>query len=44
MLINASNEGIRVEFGRNNNTKLSLPTFKLPASTNNPFIVDDFSI
>ena len=43
-MINASNEGIRVGFGRKNNTNLSLPTYKLPARTNNPFIVDDFSM
>jgi len=33
-MINACNEGICVEFGRKNNTTL-VPTFKLPASTNN---------
>jgi len=34
-MINASNEGICVEFCRKNPHNLGLPTFKLPTSTKN---------
>ena len=34
-LINASYEGIRVEFESKNTTKIGFPTFKMPASTKN---------
>jgi len=33
MMINASNDGICVEFRRKTQHKIGLPTFKLPAST-----------
>ena len=35
IMINASNEGICVEFWRKKQHNLDLPTFKLPTSTNN---------